>query len=218
MSVSTARLLGLLGSAIIILGVILPGLLYRGKSAERYSPLNHFISELGELGVSRAAPVFNYSLMLGGLLLVPFNLGLGLQLNSLLGWLGAAAGCLAVLGVAAVGLFPMNRLKAHTLAAMTYFRAGLFMTLFYGLAILFQPAGQVTIPYAVNLLTFLALGSYAAFLIAIRPKKPAAGAAENRALDPLQAPVRPHFWLVPALEWSILFTTMLWLFGTAAVL
>lgn len=217
MSFTAAKIFGLTGSSLIILGVIISSLVYRGKNGERYSLFNHFISELGEVGVSRAAWAFNGALILGGLLLVPFNIALGVRLGSILGWLGAAVGCVAVLGVTAVGLFPMNNLKPHTTAAFTYFRGGLLMTLFYGLAVLFQPAGAPKIPYAVMILTFLALAAYAAFLAAIRPKGKPQGEPDN-SLDPLQGPVRPRFWLLPTLEWAILFTTMLWLFATAAVI
>ncbi len=126
----------------VILAVFYPALVYRGKLGERYSLLNHFISELGEVGVSRAAWFFNAGLLLGGLVFLPYIIGLGISFGSLFGWLGTAAGIIAVLGVAAVGVFPMNNLKPHTIAAMTYFRAGLVMVFFFGLAILFQPAGK----------------------------------------------------------------------------
>lgn len=50
------------------------------------------ISELGEVGVSRAARVFNGGLLAGGLLLLPYTIGLGLAFRCLPGWVGTAAG------------------------------------------------------------------------------------------------------------------------------
>ncbi len=215
MSFQLARTFGVAASIIILVGVLVSSLFYRGRAGERYSLLNHYISELGEVGVSRAAWVFNLGLILGGLLMVPFTIGLGMLLNSLWGWLGTVAGTIAVLGVAGVGFFPMNQLKAHTFTAMTYFRAGLFMTLFYGLAIFFQPLDAVKVPYILNVFTFLALAAYAAFLLDIRVVTKREH--ENNALDPQHAPARPRFWLLTTLEWMILISTILWLFAVAAL-
>ncbi|MGZ3356663.1 MAG: hypothetical protein ACXVBO_17630, partial [Isosphaeraceae bacterium] len=47
----TSRRIGLLGLAsvaIILAGMVAAAVPYRGYSSEAYSPLNHFISELGE--------------------------------------------------------------------------------------------------------------------------------------------------------------------------
>ena len=76
----------LLASGVIVLGALLSAVAYRGAVGEPYSPFNHFISELGQVGVSRLAAVFNAGLIVGGLLLIPFMLGLGAWL------LGSAAG------------------------------------------------------------------------------------------------------------------------------
>ena len=139
--------------------------------------LNHFISELGELGISRAAWIFNGGLLLAGLVMLPYVIGIGIVFGSLLGWLGTAAGVIAVLGVAAVGVCPINNIESHRTAAITYFRAGLVMVFFFGLAILFQPAGRATIPQAANLLSLLAFLAYAVFLTwpLIRRKRAGAG-------------------------------------------
>ena len=84
---------------------------YRGKAGERFSLLNHFISELGEVGVSRGAWAFNGGLALTGLLLLPFVVHLGIVLGGVLGWGGAFFAAAATGGVAAVGIFPMNNRK-----------------------------------------------------------------------------------------------------------
>ncbi|MGB8215116.1 MAG: DUF998 domain-containing protein [Anaerolineales bacterium] len=201
------------GTGLIILAVFYPLLVYRGRSGERYSLLNHFISELGEVGISRAARAFNAGLLLGGLALLPYIIHLGIAFGGLFGWLGTATGILAVLGVAAVGVFPMNNLKLHTIAAMTYFRAGLAMVFFFGLAILFQPAGRLVIPAAANLLSLVACLAYAAFLAHPLFKKKGPKPAEM--LDPQQKPERPRFWASPSLEWLVFFATIAWLFGMA---
>ena len=213
MAFNILRIFCFAGIGFIVLASFYSALVYRGKRGERYSPLNHFISELGEVGVSGAARVFNGGLFLGGLILLPYVIGLGMKFDSLLGWLGAVAGMIAVLGVAAVGLFPMNKLQPHTLAAMTYFRAGLIMVFFFGLAILFQPAGKAVVPLWANLLSLLAFLAYAAFLFLPRLMKKEQKPMET--LDPDQTPERPRIWALPILEWSVFFSSIAWLFGMA---
>lgn len=158
-----AKIFGLAGTSLIILAVVFSALRYNGRRGERYSIFNHFISELGEVGISPAAWVFNRGLTAGGLLLLPFMIGLGAALQSLWGWLGTLAGIVTALGAAAVGQYPMNELSSHGRAAMTYFRGGLVMVIFFALAIFFQPTP--VIPPAANLLSLAAGVCYGAFLL-----------------------------------------------------
>jgi hypothetical membrane protein len=211
MTFSILHIFGFSGTGLIILAVLYPSLVYRGKLGERFSLFNHFISELGELGVSRAARIFNTGLLLAGLVMLPYVVGLGIAFGSLLGWLGTAAGVIAVVGVAAVGVFPMNNIEAHKFAATTYFRAGLVMVFFFGLAIFFQPSGKGLIPQAANLLSLLAFLAYGAFLAwpLIRGEKHTSA----DSLDPEQEPKRPRIWALPTLEWLVFFSTIAWLFG-----
>jgi hypothetical membrane protein len=165
------------------------------------------------VGVSRGARAFNAGLIVGGLLLLPFVIRLGIVLGSLLGWIGAFFGVIAALGVTAVGLFPMNNLKPHGRAAFTFFRGGLAMVLVFGLAILFQPAGRVMIPKVASLLSLLATIAFASFLFLPMIKK--SDTKPTDVLDPEIIPERPRFWALPFLEWLVFFATIFWLFGMA---
>ena len=64
---SVFRLTGLVGVILGLIGVIVPSLVYRGTRGEKYSFLNNFISEMGEIGVSRIARLFNMALILSGI-------------------------------------------------------------------------------------------------------------------------------------------------------
>jgi hypothetical membrane protein len=207
------RILGMTSMGVIVLAIIYSVLQYRGKRGERFSLLNHFISELGEMGVSKGARVFNVGLAVGGLATLPFVANLGIAFGSILGWLGTVAGIVATLGVAAVGIFPMNNLNAHTMAAMTYFRAGLAMVFFFGLAVLFQPAGRMLVPPMANLLSLLAFLAYGSFLSLPRRKR--SEQESVNPLDPEQVHERPRVWVFPILEWAVFFATVAWLFGMA---
>jgi len=68
---------GLAGGGLIVCASVITALTYHGTNGELYSPFNHFISELGQRGVSQLAPLFNIRLMIGGVLFALFMLGLG---------------------------------------------------------------------------------------------------------------------------------------------
>ena len=66
------------GSLIIFGSCLVAGLAYRGKLGERYSIGRHFVSELGEVGVSRLAWLFNGGLVVGSALLFLMMPGVGI--------------------------------------------------------------------------------------------------------------------------------------------
>lgn len=208
---------GWAGSLIILVGCLITSIPYRDRSSERYSLLNHFISELGEIGVSRLAVVFNWGLILGGLLYLPFITGLGLTLQSWSGYVGMAAGLVASISSIFVGIFSMERLNPHRVAAMTFFRSGLLTVLFFTLAVFLQPAGQHTLPLAVNVFGVIAIISYAVFLIIVSKKTDKNG-EENYLLDPAEKKSRPRFWRTPFLEWMLFFSTIAWFLCVSLIL
>ena len=110
---------GITGALLVMLAVAYSAGVYRGRQGESFSLLNHFISELGEVGVSPGARIFNTTLIVGGLLFLPFIFGLGMALGSLLGGLGTLAGLVAGLALAAVGIFPMNDSENHSRSGRT---------------------------------------------------------------------------------------------------
>lgn len=204
---------GLLGCAVIVLSELVAALAYTGKRQEPYSVLNHFISELGEIGVSRLARVFNGGLIAGGVLLVPFVIGLGLYLGSPWALLGILAGVWAAVSCALVGCFPMNTLTPHIRAAVSYFRSGLVMVLLFTLAILAQPDDRILIPKIADLFGVISVLAYASFLFLLG-RQPV-GTEATETLDPNVVQERPRFWLTPAIEWAVLFSTILWFFSIA---
>ncbi len=201
---------GLSGVLLIVLAVLLSAAVYAGRNGERYSPFNHFISELGQVGVSRGAPVFNAGLIAGGLILLPFITGLGVAIESLWARLGMLAGIGAAVACMLIGVFPMNRLAPHTKAAMAYFRLGLATIVLFSLGIFFQPAGAAVVPPVANFVGLAAALAYASFLIWMG--RQAAKVETSDMLNPgvLIAVARPRFWVMAMLEWAVFLSTMLW--------
>jgi len=204
---------GLAGSLVVIAAVIISGLVYRGPRGERYSPLNHFISELGQVGISRGAAVFNYSLIIAGILLLPYLVGLALVLRNAWAIPAAIAGVWATLSCALIGVFPMNNIKAHIKAAVSYFRAGLVTMILYSISIFTQPAGGEVIPKGMIWIGVVASLVYAIFL-----KYPHRAAKQETDMDVLDTSTlvkRPRVWVAAVLEWSVLVSTMLWFLATS---
>lgn len=199
--------LGLAGSAVILVCILAAMSVYRGKNEERYSIWRHFVSELGEVGVSKFAWVFNAGLIVGGFLFFLMMPGVGLSLNSLWGYLATISGMIAAIGCLFVGVFPMNNIKPHIKAAMTYFRAGLATVLLFSIAILVQDKNERIIPLYALVVSGVGIFSYASFLFNLGKslKK-----QESNALDTSTIQERPHFWLMPLLEWMVVIFTILW--------
>jgi hypothetical membrane protein len=147
----------------MILGSLITAILYRGKKGESYSIINHYISKLGEVGVSRLAPVFNFSLIVGGLVLVIFMLGLVLYIHTKLGYVATAFGIFSCISCSLVGVFPMNNLSIHTAVSYSFFYSGLVAIALFNLVIIFDKQNKVSkwllIPGIIT------VASFASFLV-----------------------------------------------------
>ncbi len=193
---------GVLGVITVSVASVIAALAYTGSSGEGYSTLNHWISELGEPGVSGLATVFNLGVVVGGAAFAVFMALLAAssagRARCLWGPVGVGAGTAGLL----VGVFPMTSGPAHALAAMAFFGLG-------GLAV-----GTATVDLlrrgdrrfprwlgAVAALTIIALAGFLASL----------------GIDPVVAdeglgapPVRPDIWPVPILEWAAFGGILAW--------
>lgn len=196
------------GSLIIFGSCLVAGLAYRGKMGERYSIGSHFVSELGEVGVSRLAWVFNGGLVLGSALLFLMMPGVGISLKNVWGYLGSLVGMVAAVGCLFVGLYPMNNIKPHIRAAMVYFRGGLATIFLFGIAVLVQPAATRLVPLSILIIGGLAFVSYVAFLTLLGRSREQG--EKNNALDTSTMKERPRFGWMPFLEWMVVLLTILW--------
>jgi hypothetical membrane protein len=194
---------GFLGSAIMILGSLITAILYEGRKGEPYSILNHYISKLGEVGVSRLAPVFNGSLIVGGLVLIIFVIGLGLHIHTKLGCVASAFGTFSCVSCSLVGVFPMNNLSIHKLVTFSFFYSGLVAITLFNLVIIFDKEKKISkwllIPGIVT------VASFASFLIIPYMIRSTLG----HTLHPNRL-VRFHIRLNPILEWSVFLTVITW--------
>jgi hypothetical membrane protein len=206
--------LAIVGSVLVSCAVVAAALLYRGRAGEPYSVLNHFVSELGEPGVSRGAWLFNAGLVAAGVFFVPASIGLGLRIRGALAWVGVATGVAAGVFCAGVGAFPMNNLAPHVFTAMWFFRSGLVAILCFGVALLTRGGAEGSLPRATALFSLVAVAAYTVFLIMAA----LAGADALRAPgSPALRVQRPAYWPLAVSEWSVFFSTVLWFCGVGLV-
>ncbi len=186
---------GIIGSIIGFVFILIPQLFYTGTLGEPFSMFNHYVSELGELGVSEFAMMFNIGLMLAGIFFIPFMIGFGLYLNNFIGKIAAIVGAFSALSIYLVGIFPMNNAVMHGITAISFFLSGLVMTILWAFAILAQR--NVKIPKILSLGGFINAAIFAFFLY---------GPWESFGAT------RPAFSMKVTLEWTIYFAIVSYMF------
>lgn len=190
------------GSLAIGIGSLVAAIPYAGTRGEPYSLLNHFVSELGQVGVSTLAPLFNVALVIGGIGYAVFMLGLGLAHPTRYRWGFMPFGVIAGISGMFVGIFPMNNLPPHALSASVFFNLGWISV---GLAsVSFWRHPDRRFDRRLSLLGALTVACFFAFLGILR-------------VDPIIASTgfavpdeRPLVWPVPALEWAVLIGILAW--------
>lgn len=194
-------LLGLASVAVILLGMVTAALPYRGHAGEAYSPLNHFISELGEIGASRLAWAFNLGLVLGGI-------GLGAFLLLLAGRLGGpfrvsliVAGAVAGVSGTLVGVFPMDYLATHRIVSGIFFLTGWLVAGIFSLWLL--KTREARFPRGLIVPGAAVVAVFVTFLAVYSTYHPAN--ADGLIVN------RPDgLWSVPFLEWASLLSLLGW--------
>jgi hypothetical membrane protein len=199
--------LGLVSVGVILAGMIVTAIPYKGFDGEAYSPLNHFISELGEIGASHLAWVFNLGIVLGGLGLGTFLLLVSRQLDGRFRSAMTAVSVVAGAGGIAVGIYPMDYPTVHLVASLTFFLSGWITAAIFSVWQLRRQRPGFTrllvLPAALNVCVSWV------FIVVYGGWRP--GSGDGRIID------RPDFWSVPALEWASLLTLLLWLACLAIV-
>jgi hypothetical membrane protein len=177
---------GVIASIVGLVFILTPQLFYVGSEGEPYSMFNHAVSELGELGVSELAWMFNIGMFLAGILFIPFMIGLGLYIDNIVSKLTSVVGVYSAVSIVLVGVYPMNYMYEHSIAAISFFLSGMVMTLLWAIAILVQKEARVH--KALSLGGFINMTIFALFLYG--------------PFDGFGGP-RPEFSMRITLEWAI---------------
>ncbi len=196
---------GIIGVTVILLGALITALAYEGRNGQAYRFWNHFVSELGEVGVSRLAWVFNGGLILGGVCIVIFMIGVARLLPGWFRYVFAVAGLATGISGTLVGVFPMNRLQPHIQVAMQFFNMGLVTMTLFSLYVLF--ARGRSFPRWFLIPGILATASFAAFLYFPTPGDISGGLPTTQALIITN---RPDVWWLAIFEWAAVGAVLGW--------
>lgn len=197
---------GIAGCIVVMLGCIIPSLPYRGRAKERFSPLNHFISELGELQVSGLAYLFNACLVVSGIFFTVFMVGFGRYFGTFAAILAAAAGVYSSLACSMVGLFPMNKMAWHMTSAISFFYGGLITIILFGFAAVLDP--RKLLPPTFVVFAVLVMLTFLAFLLLHRL------GGKTFSLDP-SVSARPKVWMLPLFEWLVMLGITGWILSVS---
>jgi len=209
-SLSSRRLgvLGLGSVALILAGMLVAATPYRGFGGEGYSPLDHFISELGEIAVSRYASAFNLSLIVGGMGLGLFMVLLSTSLAGRYRGILLAVSVASGVSGALVGVFPMDYHALHRVVSGAFFVSGWLVAGVFGLWLFRTPdpglPRWLLVPSAIVVAVFIVfIAVYSTYI----PANP-----DGRILG------RPDVWQYPLLEWASLLSLLAWFVCVSAVL
>lgn len=192
---------GIVGAGAIGIGSIVSAVAYRGADGEPYSPLNHFVSELGELANSELARVFNVGLIVGGVCFAVFMSGFAASRPRSLRLLAGGVGVVAGIGGSFVGVFPMDFVPQHGLAAMTFFNLGWIAV---GLASVdFVVHRDPRFPLGLAIVGLATVAAFIGFLREVDASTGASGGVESPA-------IRPEVWALPTLEWLTIIGIVGW--------
>ena len=192
---------GLIGVAVISLGVLITAFAYAGPTQEPYSPFNHFVSELGNTQESELAGLFNIALVIGGLAFALFTIGVGLRLRGVLRYVFVTGGALVGISGALVGVFPMDVTPAtHQLVAFLFFEGSLVLLVLFSAHVAF--ARRPAYPGRLALAALPMIVSNAVFVVVVRSSGTGALAAP--------ASERGPFLLVTTAEWGVLVFLLAW--------
>ena len=195
-------------TAVILAGALATGLGYSGPAGETYSPLNHFISELGQLSQSRLAPVYNAGIVVGALGLGLFLAILSRHLTGRFRPAMMTAAMVAGTSGMLTGLLPMDTEAVHRAVSAIFFLTGWSVAAIFSAWLLGQPRrgfsrwlllpGLGCIPF---------FGAFVTIYATYRPADPYAPILDRSAI-----------WSLPLLEWAALLSLLGWVVALSLVL
>lgn len=206
-----ASFCGLLGAGVLIISCAVPAFSFHGKDGEAYSLLNYFISELGLVGVSKLAAVFNGCLVVSSLSIGMFMVGLGRHFQTKLACAAAAAGMVFAMLGSVVGQIPMNDLEIHLKMAFCYFLSGLFTIGLFSLVIARDTNNRL--PRWLLIPSLIAIASFAALVA-----WPLITRQTLADIIRVYRTSRPGIWVLAILEWLVFITGTTWIILVSACL
>ncbi len=169
-----------------------------------YSPKNHFISELGLAHASSLANVFDHSLMVAGLLLLFFTLGLGIFLkkNRVVKY-ATYIGMVATLSFSSVGYFTADKWILHKFTSIVFFTGVLLSIVLFSYEMWRHRENRLYHPF---LALIAAIMTVLYFMVLFWPK-----ATYTEYIYNPSHFVRPQVWPLTVMEWTYCLFICIWI-------
>ena len=201
---------GFLGSGSILVSMITTAIMYRSPTGQYYNPLNHFISELGYIGVSDFAWLFNSGIFVGGLVLACFMWGLGANLKTRLLEISSFIGMLTCILGSLIGIFPMNTVNTHIVIVLSFFISSTIAIILFSIGIYVDP--EPKLPKALVWYGCIVVVAFILFLF--NPFDTSAvnftGSFTQQNIANLDN-IRPAIWNIAILEWLSVLSILIWI-------
>jgi hypothetical protein len=201
LSSRSAALLGWIGVAVFAIGSIAAALAYHGTIGEPYSPLNHYVSELGARSTGGLNVLFNAGIVIGATCLLFFLVEVGRLIGTVRGSAVSVLGVFAGVAGACVGIVPMDVRAVHVLVASVFFVS---LAGSVSLATLWMSGPRLPRTRLATVLGAMTALASAGYFVIYSVEGPGPGGAA----DP-DAP-RPSFALDTTVEWIALIGIMAW--------
>jgi hypothetical membrane protein len=201
---------GLVGSGLILSCFLVTAIPFRDRLGRSYSIFTFFISELGQMGQSTLAIIFNAGIFLGGLVLIAFMIGLRRYFITRTGRLGVIIGALSAACAALVGVLPMNILYPHFTVASGFFYGCMAAILLFTLALM-RGDGALFPRWTVlpGLAVFFIFGKYHVVTNEIFNLQTIAAIPDFIATVPIIRPA--SFWPLTFYEWLAVLAMNAWI-------
>lgn len=227
----------LLMLALLAVGLPLAATAFNRSNAVAYSCLNHLASELGFPFASPVTWLFDVSLTLAGILVLPALHAVQRRLATPAARSASACGYIAFLALTALGLYglrqdltrtpciPAHFLIIHTALTLVFFLGWLIATALFTRAFLRHTRHRATKLMATLSLLCCLVGPVTLLVSAFNHRTEAAlfndlrhPAFRAQLQIPTIAPTlvqwfdthRPHLWPTALLEWCVIWSSMLW--------
>lgn len=207
--IELAAICALFGAVVLIAGIIQSATSYNQLHPNPYSFTNHFVSELGWSKSSNKTALFNWGLVAANLAFLPMMIAIGRGIGTRLGYFAMFSGVCALIAGSCVGIWPIDHLKLHLLAAITFFSTYLVTIFLFTLAFCprwnNKPSAAMLVVGTIGCLFAVAFLAY--------PKNSAI-----KALQHMSTFQRPDIWWLALLEWCVVASTLLWGFTAIMVM
>jgi predicted MFS family arabinose efflux permease len=198
---------GCIAASLLLFGVLYCIKDFSGMNHEPFSLLNHFISELGDPRFAKHYRFFAFTLITSGFLMLPFIIGLSLQINSVLGIVLLIFGIFGAISCSLIGIVSEDKIKFHFIIAGFFFIGMALLILLVIIVGFMQPI--VILPLWFLFSSIGLFGTFTSFII----DTATLDKAELKLTDePWKYDPRPRFWRNPFLEWVAFFSIILWLY------